>query len=432
MSSPLVPADIIRNMGSGRGWVVAYSGGCDSRVLLELTAAAREHLPGELRAIHVDHGLHPRSADWSDHCALVCKRLDVPLHVERVSIENGSSPEAMAREARYAAFIRVLGSDETLLTAHHLDDQAETLLLRLLRGTGVTGLAAMLPERPLGQGRLRRPMLSVSRAAIRAWAMEQKLQWIDDPSNAQSRADRNFLRLEILPRLESRWPGTAGRLAGAANAAAEARELLDGLADEDGAAEHALLDLTCLGRIPPARQRNLLRRWIQCSGLTPPGRRRLDAGLKMLLEAGADRQPELVWPDGRIRRYRDRLYLDEGRTAPSTPDEAVYWSGDGALELDAGRLTVKADAGGLDPSVIPTEGLRLGFGIQGLRCRPRGRPTRQVNQLFQEAGIPPWLRTSWPILYLGDRIVAVPGICICEGYTANSGMSGLLPEWKPR
>lgn len=430
MSSPLVSADIIRNLGSSRGWLVAYSGGCDSRVLLEILAAARGDLSGPLRAIHVDHGLYPHSADWAGHCARVCERLGVPLHVERVTVEAGHSPEAMAREARYAVFLRVLGTDETLLTAHHLDDQAETLLLRLLRCTGVTGLAAMLPERRLGDGWLRRPFLSVSRAAIRTWAQEQGLEWIEDPSNEQCLADRNFLRHEILPRLESRWSGIAGRFFAVSEEAAETRTLLEELADEDGATPQGQLELRLLRQLQPARQRNLVRRWIQRCGRTPPGRRRLEAGIKMLLEAGADRQPALVWPGGRIRRYRDRLYLDDDRGASSPPTESVYWTGGSSLETEVGMLTAKEGESGLEPAVIPSQGLRLGFGSAGLRCRPQGRPTRPLKHLFQEAGIPPWLRSRWPILFDGDSIVAVPGICICEGYVANPGKKGLLLDWE--
>ncbi|MEX0732075.1 MAG: tRNA lysidine(34) synthetase TilS [Aquisalimonadaceae bacterium] len=432
MADALVPSDIIRDLGTARGWLVAYSGGCDSRVLLEIVAGAGARLKAPVRAIHIDHGLHPRSARWADHCAAVCERLGVPLHIERVVVADGASPEAQARDARYAAFVRALGADEVLLTAHHLDDQAETLLLRLLRGTGVSGLAAMLPRRRLGHGWLGRPLLSVSRAAIRAWARERQLDWIEDPSNAQRIADRNFLRHDILPSLETRWPGVARRLAGVAAEMAEARSLLDGLADEDGATDNAQLDMGRLARLEPARQRNLLRRWIDRCRLRPPGRRRLEEGLAMLTGAGEDRQPELAWPGGRIRRYRDRLYLDNGQDPPFSGADPLRWSGDRDLDLGAGRLTVSTGPGGIDPALVPEKGFRVVFGMHGQRCRPRGRPTRPLKHLFQEAGIPPWLRGRWPVLYAGDDIAAVPGICICEAHAARAGTPGLVPAWEPR
>ncbi|MFY9975316.1 MAG: tRNA lysidine(34) synthetase TilS, partial [Chromatiaceae bacterium] len=193
--------------GAPRVWV-AFSGGLDSTCLLRAAAAALGRLPGKLHAVHLDHGLHPESAHWAQHSLGVCKALGVPLKIDRLSISRapGESLEAVAREARYAALAALLGPGELVLTAQHQDDQAETLLLALLRGSGIEGLASMGPVSKLGSGWLLRPLLDVPRAALEAYAREEGLTWIEDPSNVSLAFDRNFLRRRALPLLRTRWP----------------------------------------------------------------------------------------------------------------------------------------------------------------------------------------------------------------------------------
>ncbi|HDQ9214135.1 TPA: tRNA lysidine(34) synthetase TilS, partial [Pseudomonas aeruginosa] len=189
------------------GWCVAFSGGLDSTVLLHLLAqlARSEALPA-LSALHVHHGLQAAADGWPAHCQAVCRSLGIPLRVERVQVAVGGSIEQAARDARYRAFQANLGEGQVLLTAQHLDDQAETLLFRLLRGAGLRGLAAMPASRPLGGGRLCRPLLGVSRAELEAYAQTHRLDWVEDPSNQDPRFSRNYLRREIMPRLASHWP----------------------------------------------------------------------------------------------------------------------------------------------------------------------------------------------------------------------------------
>lgn len=345
--------------------------------------------------------------------------------------EAGESLEAAARRVRHGEFARALSPGEMLLLAHHRDDQAETVLLRLLRGAGVHGLAAMAPVRPQGAGMLARPLLDVPRRAIDEYARRHGLVWVEDPSNQDAGFDRNFLRLQVLPRLAERWPGADATLARAAENASEAAWLLDELAAEDLAAVAAgsRLRLEPLRALSPRRQRNLLRYWIRAAGREVPDRARLEAGLDALLRAGSDRLPELVWPQGRIRRYRGELYL--AQSGPPAPLRPIRWDLSAPLPLPDGRLEavpamgegLRADlAGRADVSVRP----RLG----GERCRLAGRSHSQsLKKLLQEAGVAPDERGRLPLLYVGERLAAVADRWICEGFQAAPGGPGLRLVW---
>ncbi|MCC5856901.1 MAG: tRNA lysidine(34) synthetase TilS [Ectothiorhodospiraceae bacterium] len=420
----------VSRIGRCRGLVVAYSGGVDSHVLLHALARCGDALPGPLRAMHVDHGLHPESPRWAEHCSDVCQDLDVPLQVFRVQVPDGPSLEAQARYARYAAFEAHLASGEYLLTGHHLDDQMETVLLRILRGAGVDGLVAMQSRRHLGQGELLRPLLDVARARILAYGELHALQWIEDPANRDQRHDRNFLRSQVLPLLRQRWPGVDRTLAGLAAQALETRGLLDALAEADGLGSGATVDCAGLRALPEARARNLLRAWLRRLGLPMPPRARLRQGLRDLLHAGEDRHPCLRWPGGRLRRYGDALYADEGVDPPPLEGE-VSWHGEPRLLLPAGVLHSEPGPEGLDPAVVRA-GLELGARRPGERCRPVGRGERPVKKLLQEAAIPPWLRSRWPVLRRGGTVVAIPGVCVCQGFQVPPGESGLVLAWEPR
>ncbi len=422
-------ADWLGRQRGVRGLVVAFSGGVDSHVLLHLLAGQPDSLPAPLRALHVNHGLHPDAGSWADHCSDVCADLGVPLQVLAVDVSSGPSVEAQARQARYAVMETHLGAGELLLTAHHRDDQVETLLLRALRGAGIDGLAAMLPCRPLGAAMLARPLLGISRDAILSYADAHRLDWLDDPANADLAHDRNFLRHRVMPLLRQRWPGTDLTLAQLAGQARESRRLLEELAVADGLGRGATVACELLRDLPDARVRNLIRAWLRRLDLPMPPRHRLQQGLHDLLQAAADRQPEMLWSGGRLRRYRGLLYADEGSDPPpwTLP---VPWDGEPLQLLDAGVLHAQEADGGLDPELV-NAGLELAPRRHGERCRPAGRGERQVKKLLQEAGIPPWQREHWPLLRDGNDIVAIPGICICEGYAVEAGDVGLELRWEP-
>ena len=291
---------------------VAFSGGVDSTALLAALAVRRQ-VPTALRAIHINHGLHAHARRWAAHCKALASSLEVPLEVVPVKVNRarGSSLEAEARRARYETFARSLRANEVLLTAHHEDDQLETVLLQLLRGSGLAGLAAMPDLAALGQGWLARPLLSVSRASLQAWASTRKLVWIDDEMNDNERFDRNYLRRQVLPVLKARWPSAARAVSRSARHAAEAQRLLNALAlaDVERAADGDSLSVKVLRTLSPDRRRNALRWWIARQGTQVPNTARLEEVAGPLLDARRDARPHVAWSNVALERRADRLTL---------------------------------------------------------------------------------------------------------------------------
>ena len=428
---------------------VAFSGGGDSVALLAaLAALARRHRRLMLRAVHVDHGLQPGSRSWSRQCAQLAGALRVPIIVRRVSVDlaKGQSLEAAARAARYRAFALLLGADERLLTAHTLEDQAESVLLQLLRGAGVEGLAAMHADVPLARGRLVRPLLDVPRAALREYARRRRLEWIEDPMNLDLRFDRIYLRQEILPRLRERWPGAARALARSARHAQDARGLLARIAREDldAAADGRDLSVTALRRLPIERRRNALRLWIAERGGRMPQSRHLAEVAGPLLAARADAMPTVTWAEGGVRRAAGRLSWQSALTASAAPsppaapspsaaatppiaaavdvwswrDQPIVW-----LPGARGRLEMRRDAyGNLDLETLPAV-LAVRWRMGGERLRPRpGGPSRTVKSLLQAARIAPWERAAMPLVYADERLLAVADRWIDAAHLAREGV----------
>jgi tRNA(Ile)-lysidine synthase len=396
---------------AGRLWI-AYSGGLDSHVLLHAVANLRGRLGADLRAVHVHHGLQAAADDWVRHCAEVCRGLGVPLDVRHVAVSpaSGESLEAVARDVRYAVFRDLLAAGNCLATAQHRDDQAETLLLALLRGAGVHGLAAMPTTAPLGAGRLLRPLLDLPRAALVEYACAHGLRWIEDPSNTDLNRDRNRLRVLVMPRLRRRWPAMDRTLARSAAHCAEAAALLDDFADEllAGLAAEGGLALTIAGlrALEAPRRRLVLRRWLARRGFPPPDVERLRRISDELLPAAPDRQPLVAWPGCEVRRHRDRLYaLQPLPPAPETSPRVVHGS---AVQLPPplGELSWEQPGG---------EGqcLHLAFAAAGLGCERPGRPAATLKTLFQTAGVPAWLRPFVPLLLLDGQLAGVGGTALC-------------------
>ncbi len=299
---------------------VAFSGGADSTALL--AALARVRRAGlKVRAVHVDHQLRPDAARWSAHCRRRARELGIPLEVRRIVVPRprGASPEAAARLARYAALAQALRPQEILLTAHQQEDQLETVLLQLLRGAGVAGLAAMPASAPFARGRLVRPLLEIPGAQLRAWLRARGLDWVEDDSNADERFDRNYLRRRVLPALRARWPAAAATVARSARHLAEAQQLLDalGTVDAAGAQVGAALSVPLLRRLDPARRRNALRHWITSAGFPVPPARRLEEIAAKVLAARADRHPFVEWSGVRVRRHAQLLHLETAAAAPA-------------------------------------------------------------------------------------------------------------------
>lgn len=289
--------------------VIGYSGGLDSTVLLHLAKRSAPKLRLRLSALHVHHGLSPAADAWAEHCLTTCAAWDVPLKVNTVAVERESSDglEAAARRARHAAFGQALaqGADWMAL-AHHRDDQAETLLFNLLRGTGVAGAAAMRAA----NGRLLRPLLNISRHELQAYARQHRLTWVDDASNQDTHFSRNYLRHVVLAQLHPRFPAAAANLAAAARRFGEAHELLDDLAQMDlsDAPAQFPLSVKLLATLPEARARNLLRYLLQQQGIGIPSEARLVEFMRQCISAAPDRRPQTMFGDWRLVRRRGQVW----------------------------------------------------------------------------------------------------------------------------
>ncbi|MBI2992669.1 MAG: tRNA lysidine(34) synthetase TilS [Gammaproteobacteria bacterium] len=417
-------------------YCVAYSGGVDSHVLLHAACAIAERLPGTLAAIHIDHGIHPDSASWARHCEAVCGSLGVPLTLQRIDARprSGASPESFARKLRYLALGKWLGRGEMLLTGHHLDDQAETLLLQLCRGAGPSGLSGMPALRPYGSGWLARPLLPFSRETIRQYARIHSLEWIDDTSNVDPRFDRNFLRREIIPRLVQRRPGLPAVLARAAAIQSRAAGLLAELAEEDFAGCRAgadnVLHLEQLALLSEARRNNLIHFWLKRLSLPLPAAAMLERIQEEVIGARMDAVPCLAWPGVEIRRYRGLLFAGPPLR---THDRrlVVSWRVDEPLQLADGMLTAQAGTGaGIRRLICPDDRLEVRFRQGGERLRPAGSThTRELKHLFQERGIPPWLRERIPLLYSRGRLAAVADLWIDASCAAGAGEEAWRIAW---
>ncbi|WP_217476778.1 tRNA lysidine(34) synthetase TilS [Stutzerimonas stutzeri] len=394
-------------------WRVAFSGGLDSTVLLHLLArlSARERLPA-ISAIHVHHGLQSAADDWPAHCRSVCDALGMELKVVHVRVERGASLERAAREARYAAFGEHLGAGEVLLAAQHRDDQAETLLFRLLRGAGVRGLAGMPAVRKLGGGWLVRPLLSADRAELYHYAQAQGLAWIEDPSNQCTDHARNYLRHRVMPLVQLRWPGASVNMARAAGHLAEAQHLLDELAEMDLQAarlgsRHSWLtvpslSLAALARLSAARQRNALRHWLVGRTALPDSDHW--AGWDALRDASVDAAPVWRLAAGELHRGDGRIWWLSGPWL-GAPTEPVDWPRlDLALQLPGNGSLSLAGQHGLDGRLQ----VRYRQGGETLNVPGRGR--RDLKRLLNEAGLPGFVRSRLPLLYRADQLVAVANL----------------------
>ncbi|MEJ2479240.1 MAG: tRNA lysidine(34) synthetase TilS [Acidihalobacter sp.] len=405
---------------SGR-WVVGFSGGADSYALLHALAAL-DGLGRDVVAVHVHHALQPQAEEWVSQCAGMAQALGAQFQVLRVDVRETSEQgvEAAAREARYAALEQCMRSGDVLLTAHHRDDQAETLLLQLLRGAGPAGLAGMPQLTPFGIGWHARPLLGQTRESLQEYLRLRGLEWIEDPSNRSLDAARNYLRHRIMPVLQARWPAAGRTLARAAQHQAETLELTTALGRTDieaaSAGEPGTLSVAALRTLTRARLHNALRVWLADKNLPVPNAARLEQVRGRVLHASVDAQPHLRWPGGELRRYRDALYAMPP-LPPHDPAQVIAWDRfDEPLDIPAlGReLSVAELRSDLDALRCAGEPVNIRFRRGGERCRVRGKAhSRALKTLLQEAGVPPWERDRIPLLYVGERLQEVIGYWLC-------------------
>jgi len=401
--------------------------------------------------VHVHHGLRPAADAWARYCRALCRKLGVSLSVRRIKVprRRGRSLEAEARSARYAALAHGLRRGEWLLTAHHEDDQLETLLLQLLRGAGLAGLAGMPRFAIFEAGYLVRPLLGESRATLEHWLRARGVAWVDDDSNVDERFDRNYLRQRVVPLLRARWPAAAAVAARSAAHLGEARELLEVLAASDlqagvgvGVDAARLIDLERLCKLTVARQRNLLRYWLRHRGLAMPDAAHLERIRTELPAARRDARPAVRWDGGEVRRFKGRLYALSpapaasaalATSSASTPQAARNsramrpwpWRRQPSFALDGGRgvLRLVADPQGLLAATALPATLRVGMRAGGERLViESGGPRRALKELLRVAELPPWEREGLPMVY-ADELVAAGDLFVAAKYRATPGVT---------
>lgn len=414
---------------------VGLSGGLDSVVLLH--ALERQRCAGllfELSAVHVHHGLSVNADAWAEFCADFCRRLDVALEVVRVEVPraSGEGLEAAARRLRHAVFAG--RPADWLALAHHRDDQAETVLFRLLRGAGVSGAAGMPAERPQASGpRLIRPLLALPRSAIAHYAEKHSLRWTEDESNANAHYRRNHLRREVMPRIEEHFPGAAPSLARAARHFAEAAALLEELATVDREAAARLsgrIDVARFNVLSPPRARNLLRFELLSAGFRAPEARWLDEALRQLATVSADSQTCVANPDGAMHVYRGELHILAH--PPAVPASALSWHGEEALPWGGDRVSfVRTTGAGVSRCLLAAARVCLQSrrGGERLQADPR-RPGKPLRKLLQEAAVPPWERARLPLLWCGERLAWVGGLGVDVAFACPPGEEGIVPVWE--
>jgi len=425
----------------GKRIAIGLSGGMDSVVLLDLFDGLRDTAELSLSAIHVNHQISSHAREWEDFCRSLCEQRGIALTVQVVRVTpDGSGVEAAARQSRYGAFASV--DADFVALAHHLDDQAETFLLQLLRGAGPKGLAGMpvvrqqnaaVPDEtpPL----ILRPLLDVRRSRIEAYAKSRRLEWVEDDSNADARFDRNYLRNELLVLLDARFPAYRETLARAARNLADHVLLAEELARIDAQSlDRGAVSAERLRQLSDARALNLLRQLFSDHGLQMPPRARLEEALRQCREAGRDAEIQVTFGGAHLRCYRDRVELVE-----DSPDMPANWQSrwDGLHEL-----ILPDGLGVLRSRAVIGEGIaRRHFEIRAATVRGRSggermqpgenRPRRALKNLLQEHAVPPWERSRMPLVFFGEQLAWVPGIGVAAEFRAAAMEPGIAPEWEP-
>lgn len=419
--------------------LLALSGGLDSIVLLHLLAEVRVSLPFEFYAMHVHHGLSANADDWAAFCSAQCQQLHVPLQIVHVNVAQNpdyknseQGIEAEARQLRYNALFAYTVEDKVpdfVVTAHHQDDQAETLLLQLFRGAGVKGLSSMAAVDTVR--RLLRPLLNVPRQTLHEYAVQHDIRWCDDESNDNTQYDRNFVRHEVMPVLETRFKSIKTVLARTASHMAEASELLEALAVQD--AESMLSDnslcLQALSELSVARAKNVLRWWFSQNNLAMPAAEHLNQIVDQLFNSRKDADLNIKLQHMYLRKYQQRAYLCEDKTAE--PFDMV-WDGEAELTLPSGgKLLFKPVVGTGFALKQGVTKLRITNRNGGERFKPDAlRPTRTLKYLLQELNMPPWQRMYIPLIYWEDKLACVPGVGIAYGLQAQADEPGLEIIWQ--
>ncbi|MGH1471152.1 MAG: tRNA lysidine(34) synthetase TilS [Cellvibrionaceae bacterium] len=414
-------------------WVVGLSGGVDSVVLLHSLLSLELATP--ITAVHVNHGLSEKSKDWQKHCETLCEQWNIRLIVENVDVENqGKGIEDAARQVRYRVLSKHMSQGDVLLLGHHQDDQAETLLFRLMRGAGPYGLSAMDECRAFSDGYIARPFLSISKTELLDYANQNNLLWMEDESNRENEFDRNYLRNEVMPLLEDRWPNFAKRWQQTAVACQQADQMSHDLSlldmdrcDEQRERWGYSLCFASLALLPRYRRHNLLRNWVRSRGFAIMEFKHLLEAEKQFFQAAVS-GAEVAWSGTALRLFADRLFLT-GISRLEWSHEAVQWSPKDNIELpDGSFLTAKPAGKGVGLKTNKQYEIRWREG--GERCQPTERAHSQtLKKLLQEYGLEPWLRDRVPLIYCGGKLAAVGDLWVCRGFVAEAEELGCLIGW---
>ena len=438
-------------------WFIAYSGGLDSTVLLHLALNACRHLPSPLpvSALHINHQLSPNAHHWQQHCQQQCERLGIVFTCHKVTVNaQGKGLEAAAREQRYHVFNQLLSETDGLLMGHHLDDQAETFILRLMRGSGVLGLSAMKPERSLPCGSvLLRPLLSTSRQQLEAYAEHHHLQWVEDESNQSLVFDRNFVRHQLVPLIEERWPKAKKQWVKTASHLHASQTLLYELADLDLQQSGVRTERYGVSirwekikHLSEPRIANLLRYWCDCLQMSLPNQQQMQYIYQQFFSSPAVLSSVLVrWGDCELRQFNRRLFLMKPLPAfiesPVLIEKALVWPWEKESTINlatAGQLAIcdvsRRDAGysslGIAIHKIKNKKLSIQWRKGGERCTPAKRVSSQtLKKLLQEYQLETWLRDRVPLIYCENRLVAVGDLWVCKAYAASTDEPAISLRW---
>lgn len=440
MSNRLLPftterlLHILKSQPPTNSYLVGFSGGADSTALLYALKQLQGRLAAPVRAVHINHGIHADADRWQKHCEHFCEQHDITLTCRKITLEgnSGKGVEAEARHLRYQAMSALLEPGDYLLTAHHADDQAETLLLNLMRGSGIDGLSAMPQCRPLEPGILLRPLLDFENSALISYLQENKITWLEDPSNQLLHHDRNFLRHEILPLLENRWQGINKRLLLTRNAMAEARSLLERLADEylmQYLRHPCVLQIAAQLDEDPALFKLVIRRWLKQAALPSIPVRSLESLYEQVLAAADGHKLNIRWGGYSLRLYQDQLWLQHDVDVQPCAD--IDWP-DNQVCVDIGGDGGKLTLEGLNVDAPPE-----GFAISNRQnCTAntikQGAHHKRLKNLFQSAGIPGWLRDSIPLCTLKGELVAIGDWCFDDQFAAWMSSNGVKLTWQPQ
>ena len=413
---------------------IAFSGGMDSTVLLHVMKNIIDE-KSQIRAIHINHNIVDNSKVWTKTCKSICKNFGIDIEIISLEVTHkGYGLEAAARDERYEKLKEKLYENEYLLTAHHEEDQMETVFLRMARGTGLDGLQGINEKYSFGEGIIFRPMLEVSKTSVMDYAKEHQLKWVEDSSNQDTHFDRNFLRKKIIPQFRERWPSIASSVSRLSQLSAQNIKILNQIAEEDIGPIANMNELPLAKLLDKSFERanNMLRYIILANGMSIPSMKTLQDGLKEMLDPETDKSV-IAWKDYCIRKYKNHLYfLSNSDLEPNKVDVRIPWEIGKTVNLGENIGTIEATfihGDGLSIEKCKNK-LTISYRQGGELIKPIGhRINKSLKNLFQENQILPWMRDKIPLIYYQDELVSVADLWFNQNYVASQNEAGFVVNW---